>query len=192
VRVVGLVLAAGAASRFGSDKLATLLGGRPLLNHVLDALRAVPLSEIVVVTRRERPIAAADDLRVVVNPAPEDGLSSSLRLGLAAATEAPGLPAEAVLVALGDQPRIDPDVIRQLIAAARTSARPVVVPAYDRDGSPNPVLLLGAAFALVAEASGDRGLGPVLAAHPELVHAVPVRGANPDVDTQADLARLRR
>jgi molybdenum cofactor cytidylyltransferase len=192
VRVVGLVLAAGGATRFGSDKLAASLDGRPLLDHVLEALRAVPLEEIVVVTRRERPIAAADDLRVVVNPAPEDGLSSSLRLGLAVVTEAPGPPPEAVLIALGDQPRIDPVLIRRLIAAAQTSTRPVVTPAYDRDGSPNPVLLLRAAFALVAEASGDRGLGPVLAAHPELVQSVPVGGANPDVDTRADLARLRR
>jgi molybdenum cofactor cytidylyltransferase len=192
VRVVGLVLAAGTANRFGSDKLAASLEGRPLLDHVLDALRAVPLEEIVVVTRRERPIAAADDLRVVVNPAPEDGLSGSLRLGLAAVTEAPGLLPEAVLIALGDQPRTDPDVIRQLVGAAHTSDRPVVVPAYDRDGSLNPVLLLRAAFALVSEASGDRGLGPVLAVHPELVHAVPVRGANPDIDTESDLAWLRR
>ena len=191
-RVVGLVLAAGAATRFGSDKLAAPLEDRPLLDHVLDALRAVPLEEIVVVTRRERPIPPSGDLRVVVNPAPEDGLSSSLRLGLAAIAELAGPPAQAVLVALGDQPRIDPSVMRQLLAAARTGDWPVVIPAYDRDGSPNPVLLLRAAFALADEALGDRGLGPVLAIHPELVHAVPVRGANPDVDTQADLARLHR
>jgi molybdenum cofactor cytidylyltransferase len=192
VRVVGLVLAAGAATRFGSDKLAARLAGRQLLDHVLDALRAVPLREIIVVTRRERSIPAADDLRVVVNPAPQDGLSSSLRLGLAAAAEASGTPPEAVLIALGDQPRIDPLVIRQLLAVARTSDRPVIVPAYDRDGSPNPVLLLRAAFAFAGEASGDRGLGPLLAAHPDLVHQVSVPGANPDVDTRADLARLRR
>lgn len=192
MRVVGLILAAGAASRFGSDKLAALFDGRPLLDHVLDALRAVPLDEIVVVTRPERPIPPSADLRVVVNPAPEDGLSSSLRLGLAAVTQIGSPPAEAVLVALGDQPRIDPEVMRQLLAAARTSARPVVMPAYDRDGSRNPVLLLRAAFALVDEASGDRGLGPIVDAHPELVHSVSVRGGNPDVDTPADLARLRR
>jgi len=192
VRVVGLVLAAGAATRFGSDKLAAALDGRPLLNHVLDALRAVPLEEIVVVTRRERSIPAADDLLVVVNPAPGNGLSSSLRIGLAAIAERAAPRAEAVLIALGDQPRIDPAVIRQLLAAARTSDRPVIVPVYDRDSSSNPVLLLPAAFALAKQASGDRGLGPVLAVHPELVHSVPVRGANPDIDTEADLARLRR
>jgi molybdenum cofactor cytidylyltransferase len=190
VRVVGLVLAAGAATRFGSDKLAASLDGRPLLTHVLDALRAVPLEEIVVVTRRDRSIPAADDLRVVVNAASEDGLSSSLRIGLAAIAEHPAPPAEAVLIALGDQPRIDPAVIRQLLAVARTSDRPVIVPAYDRAGSANPVLLLRAAFALADAASGDRGLGHVLRAHPELVQVVPVGGANPDVDTPADLARL--
>ena len=192
MRVVGLVLAAGAATRFGADKLAAPLDGRPLLAHVLDALRAVPLQEIVVVTRHERAVPRAADLHLVVNPAPEDGLSSSLRLGLAGVDELAKPPADAVLVALGDQPRIDPEVIRALIAAARTSDRPVLVPAYDRDGSPNPVLLLRAAFVLGEEASGDRGLGPVLAAHPEVVHAVQVHGANPDVDTPADLAALRR
>ena len=48
---------------------------------------------------------------------------------------------------------------------------------------------VGAAFGLVGEASGDRGLGPVLEAHPELVSEVAVEGANPDIDTPADLAR---
>ena len=52
-------------------------------------------------------------------------------------------------------------------------------------------MLLGrAAFGLVAEAQGDRGLGPVIAAHPELVEEVAVDGGNPDVDTRADLVAL--
>ncbi len=191
LRVVGLVLAAGAARRFGSDKLAASLEGRPLLDHVLDALRAVPLDEIVVVTRRERSIPVAGDLRVVVNKAPEEGLSSSLRLGLAAIAALEGVLVDAVVIALGDQPRIDPMVVRRLLEAARTSDRPVIVPTYKGDDSPNPVLLVRAAFALVDQASGDRGLGPVLLSQPELVLVVPVEGTNPDVDTPTDLARLR-
>src|SRR4029079_4307747 len=47
-----------------------------------------------------------------------------------------------------------------------------------------------AAFGLVAETGGDRGLGPVLAAHPELVTEVPATGDNPDVDTTDDLAAV--
>ena len=59
------------------------------------------------------------------------------------------------------------------------------------DGAPNPVLVRRAAWALAAGLSGDRGLGPLLAARPELVLEVAVDGANPDVDTPADLAALQ-
>ena len=78
--------------------------------------------------------------------------------------------------------------------SGRCSRRPIRapgrVPRYDDDRGRNPVLLRRAAFALGAEATGDRGLGPVLAAHPELVREVAGRGDNPDVDTAADLAAL--
>jgi SAM-dependent methyltransferase len=54
------------------------------------------------------------------------------------------------------------------------------------------VLLRRAAFGLVGETSGDRGLGPLLSAHPGLVQEIAVRveGGNPDVDTRADLVAL--
>ena len=52
------------------------------------------------------------------------------------------------------------------------------------------MLLLPPAWPLVAGLQGDRGLGPLLAAHPELVIRVPVGGSNPDVDTPTDLAAL--
>ena len=58
------------------------------------------------------------------------------------------------------------------------------------DAAPNPVLLLPAGWPLVARLTGDRGLGPLLAADPDRVVRVAVPGANPDVDTPADLAAL--
>jgi molybdenum cofactor cytidylyltransferase len=187
------VLAAGAATRFGSDKLAALLEGRPVLGHVIDALRLVPLDEIVIVTRPGRRIPEADPpVHRVANPSPDAGLSSSLRVGLAAIRGRPGPAVDAVLIALGDQPRLDPAVIRELIRVAATSARPIVVPRYRGTGGRNPVVLRREAFGLVDAVSGDRGFGPVLDGHPDLVHELAVAGANPDVDTPADLARLER
>ena len=62
-------------------------------------------------------------------------------------------------------------------------------PVYADDRGRNPVLVRRPAFGLVGEASGDRGLGPVLEAHPELVSEIAVDGANPDIDTPSDLAR---
>jgi CTP:molybdopterin cytidylyltransferase MocA len=187
--MVGLVLAAGAGSRFGGGKLLAPIGGRPILQHVLDALATAGVADLVVVLGRDAPaVEAAIEWRSerrVVNPDPERGLSSSLAVGF----EAIGPDAGAVLVALGDQPLVAVEVIRALLDAPARSSRPFVVPAYADERGRNPVLVRRAAFDLVAEATGDRGLGPVLAMHPELVAEIPVEGTNPDVDTPVDHAR---
>jgi CTP:molybdopterin cytidylyltransferase MocA/SAM-dependent methyltransferase len=186
---VGLVLAAGAGSRFGGDKLLATIGGRPVLQHVLDVLAEAGVGEAVVVLGHdaERIELAIDwgGARRVVNLEPERGLSSSLQVGF----EAIGPDAAAVLVALGDQPLVSAAVIRTLLDARPKAGSPIVVPIYPDDRGRNPVLVRREAFALVGEATGDRGLGPLLEAHPELVEEIPVDAANPDIDTPADLAR---
>jgi molybdenum cofactor cytidylyltransferase len=187
--MVGLVLAAGAGSRFGGGKLLAPLAGRPVLQHVLDALAAAGVGDVVVVLGRDaadvEPAIAWRTERRVINPEPERGLSSSLRIGF----ETVGATAPGVLVALGDQPLVAVDVIRSLLVAPEDASRPIVVPAYADDRGRNPVLVRPAAFGLVAGATGDRGLGPILAANPASVLEIPVPGHNPDVDTRADLVR---
>lgn len=188
--VTAIVLAAGAGTRFGGGKLLAPIGGRPVLQHVLDALATAGVGDVVVVIGDdldaiEAAIAWRSERRVR-NPDPGRGLSSSLRVGL----DAVGDDAHAALIALGDQPLVPVAVIRALLEAPADASRPVVVPVYPDDRGRNPVLLRRAAFGLVAEAEGDHGLGPLLAAHPELVAEVAVTGTNPDLDTQDDLARL--
>jgi len=228
-RIAGLVLAAGASARFGSNKLLARLDGRPLLQHVLDAVAAAGLVDVVVVLgdaadEIERAITWRAEVRVR-NPDPGAGLSSSLRVGLAALEalepEATGRQARftGALVLLGDQPRVRPAVIGRLVeesAGAReeergrsrrrptasadldepgrsaSEGRPIVIPRYAGGGGLNPVLLRRAAWSLTLNLAGDRGMGPLIATHPELVHEVPVAGDNPDVDTPSDLARLAR
>jgi SAM-dependent methyltransferase len=87
---------------------------------------------------------------------------------------------------------LPPRAVRALLDAPVDPERPVVVPVYGGDTGRNPVMLRRAAFPLVDEAGGDRGLGPLIDAHPELVHELPIRveGGNPDVDTRADLVAL--
>ena len=190
MRVMGIVLAAGAATRFGSPKQLAPFDGRPLLQHPLDALAAAGIDDVVVVLGAEAgAIKAAITWRGerrLVNERPQDGLASSLRVGLEAAAEDPTV--EAVLVVLGDQPGLRREVIEAIAAGAAATDRPIVRPRYARDGAPNPVLVRRAAWSLAAGLEGDRGLGPLLAAHPELVHEVAVAGSIPDVDTPADLA----
>lgn len=188
-----VVLAAGAGSRFGGGKLRAAIGGRPILAHVVDAARAAGLEPIVVVVP---PGGELDDLdlgavRRTVNPNPAEGLSSSVRLGLRALAGDPAV--EAAVILPGDQPLVRPAVIGDLLAAAaETPATPFVVARHRVGASPNPVLARRSAWRLADELTGDRGFGPVLGAHPELVRFIDVEGENPDIDTPSDLERLRR
>lgn len=191
MRTAAIVLGAGASSRFGSQKLLAPLAGRPVLQHVLDTLAAAGLADVVVVlgdaaAAIEEGIAWRSERRVV-NPRPQDGLSSSLRAGLDVIAELIPAP-EAALIVLGDQPRLRPGVVQTVLQAAEADpSRPLVRARYADDGAPNPVLVRRASWALAAGLSGDRGLGPLLAERPGLVLAVDADGANPDIDTPADL-----
>jgi molybdenum cofactor cytidylyltransferase len=184
----GLILAAGASTRFGGDKLAAPLRGRPILQHVLDAAAEAGLRPVVLVTARQRTDVQLHGARPVVNPYPARGLSSSLALGLAALAEEDSV--ERAVVLLGDQPLVSVQAIRQLVAVPADAQRPLVVPRYE-DGQPgNPVRLDRSAWPMAAALQGDRGMSQLFAARADLVRHVDVAGFNPDVDTPADLAAL--
>ncbi len=191
--VGAVVLAAGAGSRFGGGKLLARIDGAPMLARVVATAREAGLAPIVVVVSPATADHAAalgiEPAEVVVNAEPELGVSSSVRLGLAALdAEAAALEGAAIL--LGDQPLVRSAAVRSLVDALAEAAPPldVVVARHAGGGSPNPVALRRSAFGLATEAEGDRGLGPVLARHRERVLEVEVPGRNPDVDTAADLA----
>jgi molybdenum cofactor cytidylyltransferase len=189
-RAAAVVLAAGASSRFGSPKTLALLRGRPLLQHVLDVVAGVGVAEVVVVLGHdadtiERGLSWRSERRVR-NPNPEAGLSSSLRVGL----ENVSSTSEAALILLGDQPFVRVDVIARLLAGLVSSGPPIVLPRYHDGGGANPLLIHRTAWSLAGEAKSDRGLGPVLRKHPDLVVEVDVEGSNPDIDTPEDLAAI--
>jgi CTP:molybdopterin cytidylyltransferase MocA len=189
--VAAVILAAGAGSRFGGGKLLALLDGRPILAHVVDTAREAGLDPIVVVGP---PTGELDELdlgavRRVTNETPQEGLSSSVRLGLRELELEPSV--TAALILPGDQPRVRPETIAALLAALdETPDVPFVAARHVEDGSPNPVAARRSVWRLADELAGDHGFGPVLSGHPELVRWIDVAGSNPDVDTQADLARL--
>lgn len=188
--VSAVVLAAGGSSRFGGPKTLAPLASRPVLQHVLDVASRIDFREVVVVLGRdadeiERLLAWRKERRVR-NPNPEAGLSSSLRIGLESVDPA----SEAALLLLGDQPLVREGVITQLLAGLQTAARPIVVPRYRDGGGANPLLIHRVAWPLAIEAKGDRGLGPVLRRHSNLVVEIEMAGSNPDVDTPEDLGRL--
>jgi molybdopterin-guanine dinucleotide biosynthesis protein A len=116
--VSGIVLAGGASSRFGSDKLAAAYRDRPLLELAVGAVAAVASEVLVVVAPDDdRPLPrAAVPVRRVRDPERHGGPLVGLFAGLEAASE------PIVVVAGGDMPSLAPDVLRLLVGALTDGA----------------------------------------------------------------------
>ena len=191
--IAGLLLASGASRRFGSNKLVAPLNGRPVVRWSAEALAsAVDETWVVVPTRSAEVREALDGLPVrwVENPAAHEGMASSIRAGVAA------LPAEteAVVITLGDQPLMNGDVIRRVVAAWSAAApRPAAIVACYDDGRGHPTLFDRALFHQLLALEGDRGARELLASLGDAVAEIDVPSGRPaDVDTPEVLAWLAR
>jgi molybdenum cofactor cytidylyltransferase len=190
--ITGVVLAAGTSSRMGRPKQLLDLGGKPILQHVLDAAESSPLDEVVVVLgHRAEEIRDAlrlpSNARTVLNREFAGGQSTSLGAGLRSASPA----SLAAVVLLGDAPRIRPGAVRSVIDAFRRGQGPVVQATYG--GRPShPVLIPRSVWAELEGSTGDEGARSLLAREPGLVERIEVGGEPPeDVDTEQDYRRLR-
>jgi CTP:molybdopterin cytidylyltransferase MocA len=169
--ISAVVLAAGAATRFGSPK--QLL----LLPYVLDGLQAASVDEVVIVSGAY-PIEESESLslegaRVVACPDWALGPGASLRCGLAAL----GDEVEAALVVLADGPYLDPRAIERVLAHRDQSD--FVAATYDGVRS-HPAVLARAAWGNIPD-DGGRGLAVLLIPCEDLT-------SPGDIDTP-DLAR---
>jgi CTP:molybdopterin cytidylyltransferase MocA len=193
--VVGVLLAAGAGSRFGSGGVPKVLRpfrGRPLLTWPLAALRDGGVDRVVVVlgARADEVVAGAGlgDATVVRCAEWSESLSTSLRTGVRAAAKGG---ADAVVIALADQPLLDARAIARVIAARAPSQFNAIRATYA--GVPgHPTLLESGTFGAVEDLRGDTGARALLSepvTHVGLV-ACDGLGRPDDVDTPAALARL--
>ncbi len=190
--IAAIVLAAGASTRMGRQKLTLPLGdGRPLVRAAVEQVLAAGLDDVVVVTGREAEAVAGAlrglPVRIAPNPRYAEGQSTSVRAGLDALAPR----TEAAVIALGDQPLADPRVIRRLVATFQATHRPIVVPVY-RDGRGNPALFAAALFGELRAVTGDRGGRDVIVRDPGRVAEVAVDAPMPgDVDTPEDYEAAR-
>jgi nicotine blue oxidoreductase len=171
IRVAAVVLAAGAATRFGSPKQ------RLLLPRVLDRLAASPVDEIVVVegAHELRVEPTRKGVRVVACKEWERGPGASLRCGLTALDE----DVAAAMVILADGPLLDPRAVERVIDSWRTEGGDVVAASYGGERG-HPLLAARSAWGDVPD-EGLRLVEPRLVPCDDLI-------APGDVDTPADLA----
>ena len=192
-RVAALVLAAGRSRRMGGvNKLLAPLEGVAMVARTVDAVLASAAAPVIVVTGHQREAVraalAGRAVRFVDNPHYAEGLSTSLKAGLAALPDT----ADAVLVCLGDMPRVAPAQMDRLIAAyAPIEGRAIVVPT--RAGKRgNPVLWDRSFVAAMSAVTGDVGARHLIGANEELVAEVEMEDATvlTDIDTPAALHAL--
>ncbi len=193
--VIGVLLAAGAGSRFGGSgppKVLRTFRGRPLLTWPLAALRDGGVERVVVVLgARADEVETGVDLggaEVVRCVDWAEGLSVSLRAGVLAAA-AGG--ADAVVIALADQPLLDGRAVARLIAARAPSQLDALRATYA--GLPaHPTLLESSTLGAVERLRGDAGARELLADPATRVGLIACDGLGrpDDADTPEALARL--
>lgn len=164
-----VVLAAGAATRFGSPKQ------RLLLPRVLERLEQSPVDEVVVVAGAYS--LEAEGVRIVECSEWERGPGASLRRGLRALT--PGV--RAAVVVLADGPNLAPQAVERVLEAWSTGAGDLVAASYG--GTRGHPLLIGRALWDAVPDEGLRALEPKLVPCDDL-------GTPGDVDAADDIGRV--
>ena len=173
----------------GQDKVLLPWEGKTLLEHVLDQLLHSQVDEIILVlghgAGRIREKISAPGVKIVLNPAYQEGMSASLRQGLLSMDKK----AEAFLVALGDQPGIRKEMINQLIEAFHHALprKNIVLPTY-RSRLGHPVLFSVHYREEMGRLKGDIGGRQILADHPEDILALEMNTEDilQDIDTPED------
>lgn len=188
--VTGILLAAGPSRRMGRSKQLLTFRGESLLRRAAREAAASGLGEVIVVLGHEADRLEGEltglPVRVVRNPRYLEGMSTSLRAGLKAASSR----AKAALFLLADQPRVDAALIDHVLAAyARQRPQAVVPVAGERPG--NPVLVDRRHFPALLRLQGDVGGRPVVRALGEGVLRLPVEEELlEDVDRPEDYQAL--
>ena len=167
-----LVLAAGRGERFAASggtihKLQALLAGKPVLQHVLDAVAQSGLPHHLVHADPSRP-----------------GMGDSIAAGVCATANAAGW-----LVLPGDLPLVQPATLRAVAKALAQHA--VVVPVYQGERG-HPVGFAAECGAQLMALGGEQGAAPVVKARGATLLAVDDAGVVTDVDTVEDLRRAEQ
>ncbi len=190
-RTAAVVLAAGRSSRMAprNKLLIPDAAGRPMVTRVVDSVLGSGARPVLVVLGHQatdvEAALAGRPVRFVPAPDFAEGLSASLRAGIAAVPEECG----AALVCLGDMPLVSARVLDRLIEAHDPDeGRTIVQPTFGGQAG-NPVLWDRRHFEAIGRITGDRGARVLMGELAEQVVEVEVGedGVLRDFDTPESL-----
>ena len=178
--IAGVILAAGASTRLGQPKQLVEFGGETLLSRAVRSADEAGCWPIVVVLGADaRRVLSRCSLRcvaVLVNPWWQEGMASSLRLGIASVTSWDG-----VLLMTCDQPAVTPEHLQALA----DSEEPTASSYANRRGV--PAFFPRSSFPELLKLKGDSGARDLL----RQARTIELAGGELDIDTDGDLAEAR-
>jgi molybdenum cofactor cytidylyltransferase len=193
---VGIViLAAGGSTRLGRPKQLLPYQGRSLLRRAAETAIATSCRPVIVVLGATADACRSElqDLPVltVQNPDWTEGLSSSIRLGVATLQAASPPPLDAAIVMLCDQPLLTAAILEALVTTFETTDCEIVASDYG-GASGVPALFHHRLFPELLRLTGPQGAKQVMRLHAEQTRAIPFPDGAIDVDTPADYEKLKR
>ena len=193
----GIILAAGASTRFGRPKQLVRLNDRCLIEWVLDAALKSKLNRIILVLgyAHQQVLQAIDPklqdskLSVEINPHHEKGQSFSLQLGLSRIIDT----FPAVMFLLADQPLVDTATLNFLLKHFWSADKDICVPTYAGQKG-NPCIFRKKIFPKIMQITGDRGARHIIRSNPERVLEIDIKNHHffLDVDTPEDLEKIKK
>jgi len=185
MRAGAVLMASGAAARFGSNKLLHPVGGVPMIRRVFEAIPASRFEAVSVVSCYPEilSLAAEYGYRPILNHQAREGQSASIRLGLAGLTDMDG-----VLFSVCDQPYLRRESVVRLLAAFEAAPGCICSLSW-RGQRGSPAIFPAALFPELMALTGEKRGGTVAAAHRDLLRLVEVGSPLElhDVDRPEDL-----
>ena len=182
-----VVMAAGNGQRFGENKLAALVDGKPLIRH---ALEAVPTDlETVVVTQYSEVLSVAEEFgfHTILNTHPDWGISHTIKLGTEHLSHCDG-----ILYMVSDQPMLRQESVEQIVNLWR-SHPDMIVGASHKGVRGNPNLFPKEHFPALCSLKGDRGGGGIIRKNEDRLLLVEIhKNELADVDTKTALEEIRK
>lgn len=187
--IAGIILAAGGARRFGSQKQLLSWHGKPLVRHVAFKALEAGLNPVVLIvgagSDRISSVVADLPVNVIYNPDWESGQGTSVQVGVKALPPHVG----GALFLLADQPQIPTQLFDRLITLHAETLAPITAPWVDGRQS-NPFLFDKVLFPDLMRLAGDAGGRQLFSRHE--IERVPWNDSNIllDIDTPEDYRRL--
>ncbi len=192
--ISAIVLAAGASTRMGRQKLLLDLKGKPVLQRVLEAALASELLEVLCVVRelkaiRQKISLAHPRLRWVINPQADQGQSTSIVAGLKAISPA----SQGALFMVGDQPLVTSELVNALVQLFEKESPFIAAPTFHGQAR-NPVLFHRNLFDELLALTGDQGGRALIEKYREKAIFLEWKEEGPflDMDVWEDYQRLMR